>query len=347
MKITYVTEDTELWGGIAVIFQHLELLAGAGHDAFLTTPASGPDWYDLKVPVIKIKGLEPQFIPQADIIVATSWRTIEPVMESKKGIPVHLCQGLENSYKEFFSLKEQIDYAYSLNLPRLIVSQHLDSFFKERFNAKTFYVGQALNKEIFHPFGNPVRRFPKSSFKPSSILVAGPFQGSFKNIPLSLKGIKLANKKLKSPLKLIRVSQFPLSHEEEAIITPDIYHFRIPYQDMGNIYRNSDIFISMSTNEEGFGLPALEAMACGVPAILSSIPSYLGFDDSPDFAIFAESRPEAVSEAILHLYKNAKARHKLIKKGFSVSGKFTKEALLARLTKTFKEIISDPEAFKI
>ena len=51
MRITYLTEDTELWGGIAVVFQHLELLADAGHDAFLTTPAPEPDWYPLKVPI--------------------------------------------------------------------------------------------------------------------------------------------------------------------------------------------------------------------------------------------------------------------------------------------------------
>lgn len=340
MRITYVTEDTALWGGLAVIFQHLELLAEAGHDAFLTTPASKPNWYNLKVPVNTIKSLEPSSIPQADIIVATSWRTIEPVIESKKGIPVHLCQGLENLYKEFFPLKEQIDYAYSLNLPRLIVSQHLDSFFKERFNAKAFYIGQMLNREIFHPVRNPLKKLLKKRIRPLSILVVGPFEGSYKNIPTMLQGITLAKKKLKDPIKLIRVSQFPLSHEEERIIIPDAYHFHIPYQDMGDIYRASDIFISMSTEAEGFGLPALEAMACGVPAILSKIPSHLGFDESHDYAIFVESSSEGVSEAILHLFEDADIRRRLSKKGLSVAGKFTREAVLSRLTKAFDKIIS-------
>jgi glycosyltransferase involved in cell wall biosynthesis len=264
-------------------------------------------------------------------------------MESKKGIPVHLCQGYEGALEELVHLKDSIDQAHSLRIPKLTVSRHLETFLKERFHSETYYVGQMLNRGIFYPNRNPLAKLLKISLnkpKPLIILVVGPFEGSYKNITTTLRGIILAKQKLKDSLKLTRISQFPLSREEKEIIIPDAYHFRIPYQDMGDLYRAADIFISMSTDAEGFGLPALEAMACGVPTILSKIRSHLGFANTQDYAIFVESTPEAVSEAILHLCEDAKMRQKLIKKGLSVARKFTRDALLLKLTTAFEKIIA-------
>jgi glycosyltransferase involved in cell wall biosynthesis len=340
MRITYVTEDTELWGGIGVVFQHLELLAGAGHDVFLTTPASKPDWYHLKVPIYKIKSIEPSFIPDADIIVIASWRIVKEIIESKKGIPVYLCQGYEASLKELAAFKSQIDEVYSLGLPILTVSNHLGELIKERFKAETYYIGQIFNGKIFYPQRNPYKRLFSYFRRPSKLLIVGPFEGSYKNIPTILRGIALANKKLKKPLDVIRVSQFPLSREEEQIIKPNEYHYRIPYNQMGNIYRSSDILISLSTESEGFGLPVLEAMACGVPTILSRIPSHLGFDQPPDYAFFVDSQAEALSEAIHEMSQNVRLRHRLSDRGIAVAGKFTSDALLTRLINAFEDIIS-------
>lgn len=340
MRITYVTEDTGLWGGIGVVFQHLELLAGAGHDVFLTTPTAGPDWYPLKVPVHTIKNLGPSLIPDADIIVATSWRTIKPVVESKKGMPVHLCQGYEASLKELAAFKSMIDEVYSMGLPILTVSRHLNTLLKERFNAETYYIGQMVNRKIFYPQRNPLKSLFRHSVRPSRLLVVGPFEGSYKNIPTILRGVALANKSFKKPLDVIRVSQFPLSREEEMIIKPDEYHCRVSYHQMGDIYRSSDMLMSLSTEAEGFGLPVLEAMACGVPTILSKIPSHLGFDEPPDYALFVDSNPEALSEAIRKMCKDERLRFRLLKRGLTVAGKFTGAALLTGLINAFERIIS-------
>jgi glycosyltransferase involved in cell wall biosynthesis len=339
MRITYVTEDTEIWGGIGVIFQHLELLAGAGHDVFLTTQTSGPDWYPLKVPVHTIKSLDPALIPEADIIVATSWRTIEPVAESKKGIPVHLCQGYEASLRELAALKPAIDKAYSIGLPVLTISRHLRDLLQERFDAEAYYVGQMVNRKIFHPQRNPVKRLLMHFSRPSRLLVVGPFEGSYKNIPVILQAVTLANKRLRKPLRLVRVSQLPLSREEELMIKPE-YHCRVSYHQMGAIYRSSDMLVSLSTEAEGFGLPVLEAMACGIPTILSTIPSHISFDEPVDYALFADSQPDRLSEAIQDMCENKSLRLRLSVRGLEVAKKFTPETLLTRLLNAFEDIRS-------
>lgn len=336
MRITYVTFDTSLWGGICVVFQHLELLAEAGYEAFLTTPADKPDWYSLKVPVQKIEKLEPSLIPSADIVVATSWRTISPVYESKKGIPVHFCQGYEGDYKELNVHKADIDRVYSLDIPKLTISPHLDKFLRERFDADTYYIGQMLNRDIFFPLES--RHRPINS--PVRVLIVGPFEVDVKNIPTALMGVRLTLNKIPQRIELIRVSQFPLSEAEKRIIIPHVYHFCVSYYKMGDIYREADVFISTSKEAEGFGLPALEAMACGVPTILSKIPSYMSFDERQDYSIFVEpSDAEAVMMAIIQIVSDKNLRKRLIQRGLEVAQKFTKELVLGRLSAAFEEIV--------
>ena len=334
MKITYVTEDTELWGGIGVIFQHLELLSEIGHTVFLTTPAGRPDWYPLNVPLHSIERLAPALIPSADVIVATSWRTIEPVVQSGKGKAVHFCQGYEAANKEYLSIKSSIDAAYSNDIPRLTISPHVDTILRERFHAETHYVGQMINREIFYP-NKPLHQDNADLF---TVLVAGPFEADVKNIRTTLKGISLA--KSKHRIKVIRVSQLPLSEEERDIMEPDEYLLRVPFRMMGAIYRRADLLISMSKEAEGFGLPALEAMACGVPVVLSRISSYTSFDEHRDYALFTDSEPEAVSSAISSLFLDSSLRRRLVQRGLIVAGQFTKGKVADRLETAFKKILT-------
>jgi len=337
MRITYVTESTELWGGIYVIFQHLELLSRIGHDAFLTTPGPKPDWYPLKVPLYHLKSLDATSIPFADIIVATYWSTVRPVVESGKGIPVHLCQGYEGDFKELESQKPAIDRAYSYRIPTLMVSQHLDGFLRHRFNAETHYIGQAIDKDVFYP---PLMPHNESMDRPFTILVVGPFQADVKNIATALMGIKLAKQRLKVPVKLIRVSQIPLSDEERKIVEPDVYHFHVPHDEMGEIYREADLYISMSKEGEGFGLSAVEAMACGVPTILSRISSHEGFDETTDYSLFVEGPdPESVAHAIGEIFKDRSLREKIVHRGQIVANRFSEETLIDRLNGCFESIL--------
>lgn len=344
MKITYVTQDTELWGGIAVVFQHLELLAEAGHDVFLTTPAGRPDWYPLKVPICTIEKLDSSLMPAADMIVATSWRTIAPVVESGKGTAAHLCQGYEGDYKEFSYLKAAIDMAYSHKIPRLTVSPHLSTFLMKRFAAETYYVGQMLNRDIFHASANshgrsrlnPFNVFKKRVFR---VLVVGPFEVDFKNIATALRGVSLAKDRYKLPLGLIRASQFPLTEDEQRTMKSDEYHLHVSQPDMGELYRSADLFISTSKDAEGFGLPALEAMACGVPTILSTIPSYTSFSEPGDYSLFVDgSDQERVAEAINEIFHNEQLRERLVQRGLQVAANFTKEKVLERLISAFDRI---------
>ena len=57
---------------------------------------------------------------------------------------------------------------------------------------------------------------------------------------------------------------------QEAVIFPGF----IPEAELADWYRAAELFIYPSLLE-GFGLPVLEAMACGTPVVCSAIPSLL------------------------------------------------------------------------
>jgi glycosyltransferase involved in cell wall biosynthesis len=80
---------------------------------------------------------------------------------------------------------------------------------------------------------------------------------------------------------------------------------------------------------EGFGLPPLEAMACGTPVITSNggaIPEVVG-----DAALtVSPSDTDALAQAMLSVRRDTELRTQLIKKGFERARKFSwKKAALA------------------
>ncbi len=338
LRITYLLESTELWGGTKVALEQAELLSDAGYEVLILSKDKGPTWYPLRIRVKQVPHFDASTIPESDIVVGTYWPTVKAAHEAKKGIVIHLCQGYEGAFKELHPFKAAIDEVYSYRIPKLTVSPHINKFLVERFTAETYYVGQMVNRDIFYP---PKEKRPPSDPDVPNVLVIGPFEADVKNIRTTLKGISIARLRLSIPLNLIRVSQFPLSDDEIKIIKPSVYHFHVPYLAMGEIYRNADILVSMSKEEEGFGLPALEAIGCRVPTILSRISSHTSFDEPQDYALFVEpSDSDALAEAIGELMRNRPLRERLARRGLEVAGKFTKENVGKRLIAACEKIKS-------
>ncbi len=88
------------------------------------------------------------------------------------------------------------------------------------------------------------------------------------------------------------------------------------------MYNAADLFIWLS-NYEGFGLPPLEAMACGTPVVttkMGSLPEAVG-----NSALFVKN-PENIKEISKAIYKglsDKKLQEKLIKKGLEQVKKFS------------------------
>lgn len=107
-------------------------------------------------------------------------------------------------------------------------------------------------------------------------------------------------------------------------------------EDLAAVYSGAEMFVYPSLYE-GFGLPPLEAMQCGVPVItsnVSSLPEVVG-----DAAITIDPLDlAALSSAIERLYSDAELRREYVRKGLVRAKEFswtkTADVILNTITKT-------------
>ena len=141
-------------------------------------------------------------------------------------------------------------------------------------------------------------------------------------------------------IEFIRVSPIPISSAETGSRIVDRSYHSLSEQQMADLYREADIFISSSLEGEGFGLPAIEAMSCGTPCVLTEIRSYQNFDRIRNFAFFVPThQPLKIAEAVKEIVYDRTLRGNLIKRGFEIAEKFSLENTAKRLLKVIHEII--------
>jgi len=101
---------------------------------------------------------------------------------------------------------------------------------------------------------------------------------------------------------------------EAAGIRPDVRFFGfVPERTLAALYRLADVFAFPSLYE-GFGLPPLEAMACGTPVLtsmISSLPEVVG-----DAALLVDPyRVDDIADGLERLLGDEALRSALVKRG--------------------------------
>jgi glycosyltransferase involved in cell wall biosynthesis len=124
--------------------------------------------------------------------------------------------------------------------------------------------------------------------------------------------------------------------EDLALGESIIFLGRVPDEDLPALYKLADVFAYPSLYE-GFGIPPLEAMACGTPVVTSnssSLPEAVG-----DAGLMARPTDvDAIAEAIAQVLTNATLREDLSRRGIERARLFTWEASAEKVLSIYRRL---------
>ncbi len=197
---------------------------------------------------------------------------------------------------------------------------------------KFYKVNPEKIKVVYHGAGIMNYELRIKNKKSFNILFIGRLEKR-KNLANLVKALEVLNSKFKiqnSKFKLILAGKRGFGFEEikKAIFeSPNkndiILKGYVSEQEKERLYQNADVFV-MPSLYEGFGLPILEAMSCGVPVICSrnsSLPEVAGRAG----LLVDPNNIQEIAEAINRVLNNADFREEMVKRGFENIKKFSWE----------------------
>lgn len=110
-------------------------------------------------------------------------------------------------------------------------------------------------------------------------------------------------------------------------------------EDLVSLYNEATLFVYPSMYE-GFGLPALEAMKCGLPVIGSnttSIPEVIGLED----ALFDPTSPHSIMEKMAYTMRNSSFRKQLSVHGLNQAKKFSWDESAKRALRAIETLVPE------
>ena len=335
MKIAYLLETTDLCGGVKVVFRQAEALIRRGVEATVISSDSYPAWFDGHIPFIQADPFAINNLKRYDHIIATTYRLVTAISQDRhlRTRLLHLVQGYEGDLAELQPALERIQRAYALHVPKLTISEYLAQRLKTFFpDNSVCSIGQGLETTFFYP---PKKPDNPGSYKVDRIVLMGPLTIGVKQIQIGLEAFHRAAKEIPD-LKLVRLSSIDTREAEESLVGPiDTYHIHLPPRHVGTVLRSGNgILLSPSMSGEGFGLPPIEAMACGVPTILTDIPSFCSYATPCDYALFVPwYDSDAMAGAICYLAGNESLQKHFIQRGLEIAAQFTFDKVAANIEK--------------
>jgi glycosyltransferase involved in cell wall biosynthesis len=321
VRITYVLPFPELNGGNKVIFQHVRLLQELGHEVSVLAGGPRPGWTRIDAAYVDTTAATPR-LPDQDLVVATYWTTLEQARQLALGPLAHFCQGYEGGLVHLKPWLDRIEAVYSWKLATLTVSPHLGELLAVRFGRESRVVPPPLDP-LFHP---ALRLRPRRN---PWVAIPGIFAAEVKDVPTALRAVHRLRERGIS-CRVLRFSVLPLDEEERRLLDPDRFLSGVPPAEVSRALRRCDLLFLPSREQEGFGLPLLEAMASKVPAVASRIPSTVQIADGAvhlvppgDAGAFAAAAEELLSDP--GLWRRARQR------GYRAARRFRSEEVLRLL----------------
>ncbi|MEM7624443.1 MAG: glycosyltransferase family 4 protein [Planctomycetota bacterium] len=283
LRINFVLPVANLAGGVRVVAVYAERLAARGHHVTVVSLPRRLDWrrrlrrgfagrgfgshapsakshldgLDLDHRVLeRFRPVEDADLPDADVTVATWWKTAAWVNElgASKGAKAYF---LQHDERQVHGTAEQVIPTWRLPMHKILVAQWLEPVLRaEGITEALSVVPNAVDAAQF---------FAPPRGKQATPTVGLMYSDSrFKGVDLALAAYEKARERLPA-LKLIA---FGVGDPKASLPLPAgaEYHASPSQEKLREYYGACDAWL-FASRCEGFGLPILEAMACRTPVI--------------------------------------------------------------------------------
>lgn len=321
MMIAYLLPNTELHGGNRVPMDQGEELVRRGHEVEIWSPSGPPDWHESPVRFVQADIFAGE-LPHPDVCIATFWPTVEPACATGASRVFHLCQGFEGIHEEYRPQLPSIDEAYRRPIRKLVISSHLADILRDRYGIQAHLIGTGIDLDTFCPAPGP------GDSNVLRIGVVGAYELRPKGVKEALEGLRLA-RDLGLSFELWRASSSGFTPEEHALGLKARCFEHLSTKKMVEFYRSVDCLIHGSWNEEGFGLPPLEAGACGCAVAATDIDPMTAFSKTSVLR-FPPGRSDVIPEVVRQL-QDAETRRLLRSSFLSDVGRFDIHKVVDRL----------------
>jgi glycosyltransferase involved in cell wall biosynthesis len=327
-------------GGFKVVYEYANALAARNHEVAVVHPAALPtdtsDWVatlrnrvlgyavkgalgrwrpdswfevDPRVRMLWVPSLESQFIPDADAVFATWWRTSELVagLPQSKGRKFYLVQHVEH----WGGPLDRVLATWRLPLTKIVIARWLQEQARE-LGEPSHYVPNGLD---FRAFGVDTAIAQR---EPATVAMLH-HQYDWKGSSDGLEALRAA----KSSAPTLRAELFGTSARPAGLPDWIAYHENPPQAQLRALYNRAAIFLSPSWTE-GWPLPPAEALACGCALVCTDIGGHREYAvDGATALMSAPRQPSELARSVVRLAHDPELRWALAARGHEAIKRFT------------------------
>lgn len=313
MRLTYLLDRPELGGGTKVVAQHADLLGRRGYDVTLLACGVRPGWLAGRFRYLDLER-DALDLPAQDLVLATFWTTIGRATSLALGPVAHFCQGFEGDLEHLAGERAAIAAAYRRPLPALTVAPHLAERLAREFGRPARVAPPPVDTTVGPRWRWTPRPVPR-------VALFGIFEAAVKGIETGLAAV--AELRSRWPgLELVRASALPAGERERALAPASRFLHAVEPRAALLALRDCDLLLFPSRDAEGFGLPLLEAMALGVPAVASRIPSVEFMAGEHGAALAPADDPVAIARQATALLGEPGAWRRQRRAGLAAAARF-------------------------
>ena len=255
---------------------------------------------DKNVKQICVNQIEDKRIRQADISISSSPHTAYKVdkLGPDKGKKIYFIQGYENWHTKSES---ELHNTYKLGHKNIVIAKWLKKIVDYHSGKDTVISFNGIDLNIF-------KIKTADTFFRKKYSIAMLYHDS------ENKGCKYgidALYKLKEKYNELEVNMFGFPERPDDFPDWINYTKKASEEEIANILNNSSIFMCTSIFE-GFGLPGLEAMACGCALVTTDCKGVLEYANENNSIICEPKNAQALYEAVCKIFDDEVLRAKLI-----------------------------------